>query len=388
MKNLFTCLIAVLLSGAAYSQYASFVIPQNVALPRDTVLKNQLLANLNAFLLQVPKPNNENALVLPDALLQTSLLLDEFKGLTKSIKYNDTNFYKCTLTNATPLTDSTFLIQLAYMGAAENKPLLRAAFTIMAQKQGNAFSFYAPLQQNTSNWKQQQFGATTVYFKIAINQEAAKNYFAYIAAFDKKLGVQQAPTKLYVCDNYHEVLQITGVDYKSDYNGHTLGTLNAVENKEELIVNGSLTPQFKNFDPHDMWHSRLHRVLSTAIINKPVDEGTAYLYGGSWGLSWEQILSKFKAFAAANPTANWLALYNESKNFDEKASYPLNVDMVINALIVKKLQHDKGFDAVKQLLSCGVYQKDNANYFKALNTIAGISMENFNTAVWALIKAN
>jgi hypothetical protein len=132
----------------------------------------------------------------------------------------------------------------------------------------------------------------------------------------------------------------------------------------------------------------LHNVVSTSIINKPVDEGTAFLYGGSWGLTWQQILDKFKTYAAANPNADWLALYNEGKNFDEGAKFPLNIDYTINALLVKKIEKEKGFPSVIELLSCGKYQKDNENYFKALEKITGISKADFSANVWALIKAN
>ena len=48
------------------------------------------------------------------------------------------------------------------------------------------------------------------------------------------------------------------------------------------------------------------------MINRPVDEGCAYLYGGSWGYTWEEVLTRFKNYLAANPNADWLTLYTES----------------------------------------------------------------------------
>ncbi|HNO70642.1 MAG TPA: hypothetical protein PKO16_02600, partial [Bacteroidia bacterium] len=134
-------------------------------------------------------------------------------------------------------------------------------------------------------------------------------------------------------------------------------------------------------------HERLHNVLSTNIINKPVDEGTAYLYGGSWGLSWKEILEKFKVYANANKNADWFVLYNESKNFEEQGKPPLNIDYVINALLVQKIDKEKGFLSVMELLSCGKKEKGNENYFKALETITGINKTNFNENVWTLIKS-
>ena len=129
-------------------------------------------------------------------------------------------------------------------------------------------------------------------------------------------------------------------------------------------------------------------MLSPDIINRPVDEGCAYLYGGSWGLSWKEILEKFKAYAAARENADWLALYNESANFDEKAAHPLRADFAINALLVQKIEKEKGFAAIMELLSCGKKEADNANYFKALEKITGISKSDFSSTVVKLIKEN
>ena len=110
-------------------------------------------------------------------------------------------------------------------------------------------------------------------------------------------------------------MQLIGVDYKSDYAGFAHNSDSGRELDSNIVVNGTLAPNSIKFAPHDLWHDRLHNVLSVAIINRPVDEGSAYLYGGSWGLTWNEILTKFKSFVAANPKANWFSFYQESKIF-------------------------------------------------------------------------
>jgi hypothetical protein len=251
----------------------------------------------------------------------------------------------------------------------------------MAKKCTDKFYFYSPLTHHTTTWKCQQITNTKIYFKKNLNKNKANKFVKLSNKFDTKLNLPINTTEFYCCDNFNEALQLVGVDYKIVYNGKTYNTFSAFENKTNLVMNGTLTASFKVFDPHDLWHNRLHKKIPITIINKPVDEGTAYLYGGSWGLSWKQILKRFKTFAKANKNADWLTLYNESKNFDEKAKYPLNVDMVINALIIKRLEKEKGFEAVIELLSCGKQEKENANYFKALEKITGITKNNFNASI-------
>ena len=78
-------------------QTNSLIIPSNISLPRDTVLKKQLITDLNGFLAQKEKPNKENTFVLKADLLATSILLDEMKGMEKSLKLKVDTFYKANL---------------------------------------------------------------------------------------------------------------------------------------------------------------------------------------------------------------------------------------------------------------------------------------------------
>ncbi|MBI3233292.1 MAG: hypothetical protein HYZ42_04515 [Bacteroidetes bacterium] len=342
-------------AALAKAQTQSLIIPRELQLPKDTILRSQLISDLQGFLSQKEQPNNQNKYILKEDLIETSILLDEIKEIEKSIKLKDDHFYKGYLTNVLKLNDSIYKIQFAYIGNNEGTSLIRASFTILAHKKIGHFFFFSPLKYNTRLWKKKTYSSTIVYYKNSLNNSKAKKYFNLINQFDKKLSAPPLSTEFYCCDRYDEVLQLIGVDYKLDYNGRIYGTLTTKEDNDNLVVNGVLTEEFKANDPHDLWHSRLHLVLSIAIINRPVDEGTAYLNGGSWGLSWQEIIRRFKIYVEANPKADWLTLYNESKNFDEKATYPLNVDMMINALIVQKLEQEKGFKAVIELLSCCLF---------------------------------
>ena len=202
----------------------------------------------------------------------------------------------------------------------------------------------------------------------------------------KKLDVPQGNIVWYGCNDMPEVMQNIGVLYKLEYNGRSVGTINANENNTALLVNGTYNTNFNAFDPHDLWHERARNAIATNSINKAVDEGCAYLYGGSWGISWLQILKTFKDKVASNPNSDWLSLYDGFYNFGESKEKHLIVSYLINALIVEKIEKEKGFSAVKELLSCGKYEKGNENYFKVLERLTGINKANFNENVWSLIK--
>ncbi len=151
-------------------------------------------------------------------------------------------------------------------------------------------------------------------------------------------------------------MQLIGVDYKSDYNGLGAGALSTEGAQTIVVVNGAAGGDFHSFDAHDLWHERLHHVVSTRIINKPVDEGCAYLYGGSWGLSWPTILARFREKLAGNAQADWLALYEAGYNFGESQEKHLIAGYVMNALLAERIEREKGFDAVMEWLRCGKYE--------------------------------
>jgi hypothetical protein len=128
-------------------------------------------------------------------------------------------------------------------------------------------------------------------------------------------------------------------------------------------------------------------VISRQKVNKSIDEACAYLYGGSWGITWKEIFNKFKLKIASNKDANWIDYIEKQVNFGESQEKHLMVDYVLNALIVQKIEKEKGFDGVWEFLNCGVSEKGNENYYKALEKLTGITKANYNEKIWELINS-
>ncbi len=376
-------LIFLFFSISAYAQ--SVIVPEMASLARDTVVRNQLIGSLNGFLQEKEGPNKNNKYILNGSLPETSALLDELKHIEQSNRFGDKSFYKCHLTNFVKLEGNKYLIQFAFIGIDSNRtPVLRAAFRFLAELTDGKFYFYSPLKQNTLSWKSKRYGNIVFHFKDTLVKRDADAFSKTVSFYDKKLGIASSPIEYYYCDNFPETQQLLGLDYKSDYNGIKSDILTGRENNTSVVLSG-YNYYNQRFDPHDLWHDRLRIVLNSDTINRPVDEGCAYLYGGSWGIPWKDILAKFKAYATANPDADWLNLYIQSKNYEE-GDKPLKIPYALNALIVQKLEKEKGFAAVLALLSSGKRQAGDENYFKALEKVSGISKVAFNKEMWKLIK--
>ncbi len=385
MKIFFCLSCFFLLITSSQAREDSLHIAPNVRLPRDSTLRVLMLGNISDFLRSSGKPLEENYLVLPKDALMTSLLLDELNGIAFDKQSNDSTFYTPYLMSIVPRSDSQYLVQVSYIGLRDSVPILKASIRFVAQLHDRAFTFRSILPEMTAAWKATRFGQYTFHYQSTLATAKARDYQSKVTLYDTKLGAKTLPADVYCCATFDESLQLCGIDYKSEYNGISHTSLVGKNNSRVITLDGSMSEKFTNYDPHDLFHSRLRNALPASTINRPVDEGCAYLYGGSWGISWKEILRLFRGYAAKNPTANWLELYKDTKNFEE-GDKPLTIGYVINALIIQKLEREKGFDAVKQLLQCGKREKSDANYLVILEKLTGIGESNFNEKVGEMLR--
>jgi len=373
LKKTTYTLLGILFSVASYGQV---IVPKYVKLPADST---RLITSLNGFVEQLNKPNKDNTFVLKQNLITAAALMDQMKGMADA-GANRKGVYQCQLTNISQLDSSVYIIQLSYL---DNSPMIRASFKFIAKRQGGQYYFDSPLKLSTQSWLVKKVGNFTVYTNTALYSNQLEGFVKKAMEYDKRLKAPAYPSQIYCCNNFVQAMQLLGVEYKADYNSISYDNVATWEDNQSLYIIGASGTDMTAFDPHDLWHSRLHHVVSTDVINRPVDEACAYLYGGSWGIyTWADIFAKFKTEMGTDH--DWLTAFNAHKKFGD-AKTPLYTDYVIIALIVQKLEKEKGFPAVIELLSCGKKQPDNTNFFAALEKIAGISKANFNTEVEKLV---
>lgn len=386
MKKIFTLtlLIATIFANA---QSKKLIVNEYIGLPKDSIEAKSLINSLDNFLIDAQKPNEENKYILPSQKIETFIQLDEVNGIEKSGRFKDDFFYKPYLTNIVAIEKGKYLIKVSYIGVNEKTPILVGSFEFIAHKTDNSFLFSSPLIRNTKNWKTIKTSNNIFHYENSINIKNVKAFEKLAKTFDEKLKVPANKlSEFYLTADFVSLQKLIGVDYKLDYNSYSSNTLNSIFGDKKLIILGSNSATFDNFDPHDLFHDRLSLVISRRKVNKPIDEGCAYLYGGSWGMSWKELFSKFKLKVCTDKNFDWLANYGRFDNFGESQETHLMAEYVLNALFVQKIEKEKGFESVWEFLNCGPYEKTNENYFKALEKLTGISKTNFNEKVWELIN--
>ncbi len=386
MRTFFT-FILLIITGLANAQTKKLIVNPYLNLPKDSIDAKALVSSLDSFLVASQKPNEQNKYILPAEKIETFIQLDEVNGIEKSDRFKDKFFYKPYLTNVVLIDKNTYLIKISYIGSSENKPILTASFEFIAHKVGDLFLFASPLVRNTKNWKKITEGNNTFIYQNTINMAQVNAFSKLAGTFDKKLKVENKKCEFYLNADFVALQKLIGVDYKLEYNGYAENTLTSDFENRKLILLGSNSETFDSFDPHDLWHDRLSLVISRRKVNKPIDEGCAYLYGGSWGMTWKDIFTKFKTKVCVDKDIDWLAGYGKFNNFGESDAAHLMSEYVLNALFIQKIEKEKGFEGVWEFLNCGPYEKSNEKYFKALEKLIGISKANFNVKVWELINA-
>lgn len=371
-------LLFAFLSVPGFSQDVAVKVTEYIALPEDSLMTLELISSLNEFLTLVDKPNEENHLVLASERVETYVFIDEIKDVQKSKAFEDDFFYKPYLTNVVPIDSNKYLIQVSYLGTHENESLIRASFDIIAHERDGSFVFSSPLIRNTRNWKTIIDRGTTIHYQDSINRKEVSRMTELTAFFDEKLHADPPENEYYFCKNSTDLLKLMGVSYKSDYNGKEEGYFLSSYEDRYLVMYGA---EEESFDPHDLWHNRLSLVTSRRKVNHAVDEGIACLYGGTWGVTWEELFVDFQAQIDFNEATDWLKLREEKTSFATGGRTNLT-DFMSNALFVKKIDAENGFEAVWELLNA----KGEKEYFEVLEKWTGITKENYNEEVLKLIR--
>ena len=390
MKQFFILGILGLLSGALMAQSAdvqTLIIPQGIRLPKDSAVRAGLIGSLRGWLELRDKPDSLNGYVSRAELPETSVFMDELRSIDQSNRRDSISSCRCYLGNVVSLDSMRCLVQLNYLGVRKDTPLLQACCTVLARREGDKWIVSSVLERSTAEWKTRAIGHCVFHYKTDLNVKKAGEFVKRMASYDKRLGVTDSKFDFYCCDDWLEATKLMGEDYRLDYNGYARFEFSSSYGNRTVVVSGEKwTDGFNEWDAHDWWHDRLHRVVSRATIYRPVDEGMAYLYGGSWRVyDWNDVLRMLKDYAAAHPDADWLALYKNGTPL-MTSPWPIYIGYAINALVVQRIEKEKGFAAALPLVTCGPKQDGDANYFAALAAVTGVTEAGFNGYVAELMR--
>jgi hypothetical protein len=369
----------------ASAQKKGLIINPNINLPKYSIESEQLIASLNSFLTAIQLPDEENEWVLSSEKAETELLTDEMNGMDKCDSIN----FKPYLINVEALADKkTYRLQVSYMGVDKDVPVLRAIFELLAHKTSDAFLFSSPLLSNTKDWKTKKFEHLTFHYQDVSAENVVNQWAQAAIEFDKKLKISPQ-MDVYFCNDCNDMTcihHLIGIDYKLEMNGIDWIMTNFTVKDKEIVFYTQRLSHTKNYDAHDLFHWRTGIAIPNDKQNHYMICGCAYIYAGSWGISWEDIQKMFHTRMKYDKKTDWLKLYFDRYNFGESQEKHLLLTQYINALIIQKTEKEQGFEAVRELLASGNIFKNREHFFSVLEKVTGINEKNFNKEVWKLIN--
>lgn len=382
--NLILLFVLLTATFAVNAQSDYLTIQEGIKLPKDSLECEKLIESLNGFL-QDTTENNQ--WVFPNAKGETNILLDEQKHLVAEMAENGINT-KPYLTNLIPIGKTDYMVQISFMGVVDEKPQLQGIFNFIATPTDSSFLFASPLFTKTKQWHCIKEGYLTAYYDDEDTKEYVIQYLNNIKKFDKMLEIN-FPTTAYFCkscETMPDLLYLLGIEYSQAYSNKNWPMVDFVNTKQLFKFYPRRFFEGKTPDPHDVFHSRAYKSMSKKERNRYMICGCAYVYCGSWRISWEDIQKKFKAKMNYQHEKDWLKLYFERYNFGDSKARHLLVTQFVNALIIEKVIKEQGFSAVKKSLASGNIYKDQEHFFHILEEVTGINEKNFNKKVSKLIQ--
>lgn len=388
IKKLACSALLLLTVGALLcnAQTDVLIIPKDIVFPGDSADTRMLCASLTSFLQKAEGPNEQNELMLPAARLETFVLANGIKGVTGKSERNSRSFCKPCLSSVTPINGRQYHVQVLYRSTDSNGNIPTAVFELIATQSDTCYQFSSPLSINSKGWKTSYIGSCIFHYQDTLDTIKASAYSQMAMEYDRKLRSANKHTELYCGDHLQQLEKLLGIAYRADHNGKRYGVLSARQAGRSLILLGNLNASFNRFDPHDLWHERLEFVIPRSKVNRAVDEGCAYLYGGSWGLGWNEIFAEFRRYVLVS---NWLIDWREVKEhpvYFKIKGFDNSLDHLANALLIRKIEQKHGFAGVWELLLSGSQENGNAAYYAVLCKLTGITRVNYNQSIMALIN--
>jgi len=369
---------------SANAQMDILTINPNIVMLEDSLENEALLVSVEGFLITAQK-NTPNEWVLTTEGLETQILIDEIEGIQKSKKFKNDAFFKPYLTNIIPLEEHKYTIKIAYIGMNKNTPIVRANLELIAHKTNDRYLISSPLSRNSQNWKTKKIQNHIFHYPYSIDNENVQKFTERVILYDKKLKNNEREFHYYLCKEETAPLQLFGVEYKSDYNGEDLYNrwLSDKDDKTLWVLSEDIV---YTYDTHDLWHNRLGQIISRKQVHRRVDCHIATAYGGTWGMSWAELFPIFCENFVVGNNVDWLGHKESKSHFLTTERNRKNYsDDFVGALLIRKIENEKGFDGVWELLMTK-RTKEEEEYFAILEKLTGITKANYNDEVYKLIQ--
>nr|WP_297915326.1 hypothetical protein [uncultured Allomuricauda sp.] len=261
---------------------------------------------------------------------------------------------------------------------------LQYQISLIADISGPKITFSNPLHHYARYWKKQRIGNITYHFRESINVARALAFDEKNSMIAEKFGISPDKFDFYMCDDEQEVLNLLGVGLMAERTGQTrngfgvyLKTICSIMNHEDFS--------------HDVFHYYSGKVNASKNRNWITEEGVAYLWGNAYYtdkngemISHSRLVNELKAYMTQNADTDLLDLFTNNTKIFKDIAPEISVTSTISGIFAQEVEDQKGMEGVQLLINCGSKNRME-NYFKAIESLLGVTKKNFNKRLAQLI---
>ena len=362
-----------------------FSKPNYVTLSLSDTKQEHLIQSLDSLFQQVKENRLDNQFISSNQASFTFSILSNIQ----SYEINKDSLRQTKkdkqLINFYPLGGDSFNIDLSLIEHSEKGYIVYYLLSLIANDEGNKFTFETPFDYRTRHWKSKKTGNITYHFRDTIQIKRAQLFDKKNTAIANKFGLEPDALDFYMVDNYQEYLNLIGINYKVYDNGKYRTGYGVDTNTIFSIMNN------EDFS-HDIFHYYSGKINERENRNWITEEGVAYLWGNAYYtdkngemIEMEQMVDALKNYLPENPDTNLLSLFEENPKIFNALASEISVRSVLSAVIAKEVEQKLGMKGIMELINAGGGKELVKKYLAVTDKLIGISKENFDAKVNELI---
>ena len=248
-----------------------FLKPNYVALSLSEKRQEHLIQSLDSLFKQMKDNKLDKQFISSNKASFTFSILSQIQ----SYEINKDSLRKTKkdkqIINFYPLEDKAYIIDLSFIDSGEKGYVVYYLLSMVANDEGNKFTFETPIDYKTRHWKSEKIGNITYHFRDTIQINSAQIFNNKNTAIAHKFGLTPDPLDFYMIENYQEYLNLIGINYQVYENGKyrtgkgvSFNTIFSIMNNEDFS--------------HDIFHYYSEKINERENRNWITEEGVAFLW--------------------------------------------------------------------------------------------------------------
>ena len=363
-----------------------FLKPNYVTLSLSEQKQEHLIQSLDSLFKQLKENRLDKQFISSNKASFTFSILSQ----VQSYEVNKDSLHQTKkdkqLINFYPTGNDAFHLDFSFLNPSEKGYVVFYLLSLIANDEGDKFTFESPLDFRTRYWKSKKVGNITYHFRDTIQLNRAKLFDTKNTAIANKFGIEPDALDFYMVDNHQEYLNLIGINYQVYTNGKyrtgngvSFNTIFSIMNNEDFS--------------HDIFHYYSGKINKREHRNWITEEGIAYLWGNAYYtdkngemIEMDQMVSILKNYLKENPNTSLLSLFEDNPKIFNAIASEISVRSVLSAIIANEVEHKLGIGGIMKLINAGGGEELVKKYLAVTDKLIGINKESFDDKVNVLIN--